>query len=52
MGREDSRKVKKFAFILVKQDRIPNLSLVFDNELSFRVTFWSVGEGSASKEAI
>lgn len=52
MGREDSLKVKKFAFILVKQDRNPNLSPLLNNELSFRGMFWSVGEGSASKGAI
>lgn len=49
MGREESLRVKQFALILVKGVRIPNSRLPLNNELSFRVMFWSLGEGSQQR---
>lgn len=49
MGREESLRVKKFALILVKEVRIPNSRLPLNNELSFRVMFWSLREGMPAK---
>ena len=52
MGRKKSGRVEDLARIWVKQDRIPHLSLQPDNKLSFRVIFWSLGRGSASRGAV
>lgn len=52
MGRKKSGRVEDLASIWVKQDRVPHLSLQPDNELSFRVTFWRLGRGSASRGAV
>ena len=52
MGREESGRVEDLASLWGKQDRIPCLSLRPDNELSFRVIFWSLARGSASRGAV
>ena len=52
MGREESGRVEDLASLWVKQDRIPHLSWRPDNELSFRVIFWSLARGSASRGAV
>lgn len=52
MGREESGRVEDLASLWGKQDRIPRLSLRPDNELSFRVMFWSLARGSAGRGAV